>query len=77
MPCTCSENASWTSLEIDPEYVGALYNLGLAYFNNKQFENAVNFLEKTIEIQPQNQRAKKLLENALQKVNDQNIECRE
>jgi spermidine synthase len=62
------------SLEIDPEYVGALYNLGLAYFNNKQFENAVNFLEKTIESQPQNQRAKKLLEKALQKIKSQNRE---
>lgn len=40
------------TLEINPKYADAYYNLGIAYAKNNQYDNAIKSLEKTLEINP-------------------------
>jgi len=55
------------TIAIDPQYTSALFNLGLAYFNKREYKESIKYLQNTIAIQPQNVKAKRLLETAINK----------
>jgi tetratricopeptide (TPR) repeat protein len=42
------------ALEKDPNYVEAMYGMGLAYMSKKEIEKAIDWLEKVIKLDPKN-----------------------
>jgi len=44
-------------LELDPNQYVVTYNLGMSYINKKMFEEAVDILERGVDIQPENAKA--------------------
>jgi len=60
------------ALKIDPSYSKAYGRMGLAYFNNENFEKAIEAYEKALSLDPANQPYRVQLDSAREKLNAKN-----
>ena len=60
------------SINCDPDRYSAHYNLGVIYYNRKQYQEAIPYFEATVRLTPGDNQAKKLLGESLLYVNRRN-----